>query len=97
MITILRPTAPPEPLKSSAPAFKLDRPIKGLKVGLRYESVWRSWTVIAKIWAEKLRRDGAEPVFVNVGVRTGEVGMKTKADLEAWTASVDCAVAGIGT
>jgi hypothetical protein len=96
-ITILRPTAPPEAPKSSAPSLALDRPLRGLKVGLRYESIWRSWTVIAQIWAENLRRDGAEPVLVNVGARAGEIGEKTRADLDAWVNSVDCAVSGIGT
>ena len=97
MITILRPTAPPEAPKRSASSFALDRPLRGLKVGLRYESLWRSWTFITQIWAENLRRDGAEPVLVNVGVRVGEIGKKTQADLDAWVNSVDCAVTGIGT
>ena len=96
MMRVRRPTPAPKPVQG-APAFRLDRPLKGLKVGLRYEPAWRSWTLIAQIWADWLRRDGAEPLMVAVGERTGADGEKTRQELEVWANSVDCAVSGIGT
>jgi hypothetical protein len=97
MITIRRPTAVAKP-GAGVTAHTLGRTlISGRKVGIRYETAWRSWMFIADRWAEYLRRDGAEPVMLKVGERTGEEGARTRADIDRWAASVDCAVTGIGT
>lgn len=92
----IRHPVPEMPSASGAPAFTLDRTIRGLRVGLRYDT-WRSWTLICQVWAELLRRDGAEPVLLYTGGRTGAEGEKTRADIAAWVKQVDCAVSGIGT
>jgi hypothetical protein len=96
MIRIRKPTAvfpPPE----AAPTFRVDRPLKGLKVGIRHDGQWMSWELIAQVWKQKLADDGAEPVMMLTGEHTGEHGKDTAAELEAWAKSVDCAVVGIGT
>lgn len=93
-LRIRKPTALPPELKG-APAFSLDRPIKGLKVGLRIDYMWPSWVLICKLWSERLRKDGAEPVVLRVGEHVGEAGMRTKAALEEWAGAVDCAVVGL--
>jgi hypothetical protein len=93
-IVIRRPIAP-EPEIAAAPSFTVDRPLKGLRVGLRDDAAWRSWSMIVGRWAEWLRRDGAEPVILISGQRTGREGEKTRADLDLWANSVDCAVVGL--
>jgi hypothetical protein len=80
-----------------APAYVLDRPLAGVRVGIRHDSAWRSWQYIARLWADWLRRDGAIPVVLQTGERTGPEGEKTRADLDAWHGEIDCAVSGLGT
>ena len=94
LIQIRRPTAVFHP-KESAPIFNLDRPIKGLRVGMRNDPFWRSWLQICDVWSDLLKRDGAEPVVLRIGEHVGEEGQHTKAQVEAWAKSVDCAVVGL--
>lgn len=77
-------------------AARLDRRIEGLRVGLRQDS-WRSWQHICSLWADWLRRDGAVPVMLFTGERTGDEGRKTRAELEDWSNRIDCAISGLGT
>ena len=90
------PTARP-PSETGAPAYLLDRPIAGLKVGLRHEGSWRSWILIVDEWSKFLRRDGATPVVVKTGERTSAEGERTRALVADWAASVDCGISGLGT
>lgn len=95
-LRIRRPTARP-PSDTGAPAFVLNRPIAGLKVGLRHEGSWRSWMLIVEEWQGFLRRDGATPVVVQTGERTAAEGERTRALVAEWAASVDCGISGLGT
>jgi hypothetical protein len=90
------PTAKPRAV-AGAPAYRLDRPIAGLRVGLRHEGSWRSWLLIVDEWEKLLRRDGAEPVVVQAGGRVGAEGERTRAEIERWAKSTDCGVSGLGT
>jgi hypothetical protein len=90
------PTARP-PADVGAPTFLLNRPIAGLKVGLRHEGSWRSWMLIVEVWQALLRRDGATPVVVQTGERTAAEGERTRALVSEWAASVDCGISGLGT
>lgn len=94
-IRIRRPNVTPPPV-SGAPAFSLDRPLKGVRVGFRDDLAWRSWSLVIKDWSERLKKEGAEPVVIVSGQRTGAEGEKTKADIDLWASSVDCAVTGLG-
>jgi hypothetical protein len=94
--SIRLPTAPPA-ADVSAATFLLDRPIKGLRVGLRHEGSWRSWMLIVDEWEQFLRRDGAEPVVLKAGGRVSEEGEQTRADVEAWAKDIDCGISGLGT
>jgi hypothetical protein len=96
LIKVRRPTAPPRDIVD-APAFTLDRPLSGVRVGLRHEGSWRSWMWIVEEWTEMLRADGAEPVVLEAGGRVGDEGVKTKADVAAWVADIDCGISGLGT
>ncbi|MEZ4282654.1 MAG: hypothetical protein R3F21_23910 [Myxococcota bacterium] len=95
-LRIRRPTARP-PSDTGAPAFVLNRPIAGLKVGMRHEGSWRSWMLIVEEWQGFLRRDGATPVVVQTGERTAAEGERTRALVAEWAASVDCGISGLGT
>ena len=91
------PTARPRDGDRDAPAYVLDRPITGLKVGLRHEGSWRSWMLIVDEWERFLRRDGAEPVQLKAGGRVGDEGVATARAVAGWAADVDCGVSGLGT
>jgi hypothetical protein len=95
-ILIRIPTAAPV-VPESAPTFRVDRPLKGLRVGLRTDPNWQSWLTIADDWSVRLRADGAEPVVLTVLDHSGEAGEQAKVALHAWADSIDCAVVGIGT
>jgi hypothetical protein len=81
----------------SAPTFRVDKLLKGLKVGLRTDRSWRSWTFIASQWAEALRKDGAEASVFPIAEHIGPEGERAIAELGAWADTLDCAVIGIGT
>lgn len=95
-ILVRRPTASFDEAPG-ATSHLLGRPVAGVRVGIRHDGTWRSWQYVARVWAELLRRDGAIPVLLQTGERTGPEGEKTRADLEAWHGQIDCAVSGLGT
>lgn len=93
-ISIRKPTAIFRP-RTAAPVFNVGRPISGLRVGIRYDQFWRSWLQVYDVWSEMLRADGAEPVGLRIGEHVGTEGQHTKALVEKWANSVDCAVVGL--
>ena len=95
-ITIRLPVATPREIVGE-PAYTVDRPLEGLRVGMRHEGSWRSWMLIVDVWEEYLRRDGAIPVILKTGERVGEEGVQTRARVEEWSLDVDAGVAGLGT
>lgn len=96
-ILIRRPTAPPA-ADLSAPTFTVDRPLAGLRAGIRTDRAWRSWQLIASLWGEALRRDGAADVL-NVETRSqmGEMGSDDRAHVGALADATDFAIVGLGT
>jgi len=95
-LRIRKPTAvfpPPE----AAPTYRADRPLKGLKVGIRHDGQWNSWELIAELWAKKLAADGAQPVKLLTGEHTGDGAKETYARMTDWANELDAAVIGIGT
>lgn len=94
MISIRRPTTVFD-YKSAAPTYDVNRPIKGLRVGIRTDQFWHSWLQITEEWCDMLRKDGAEPVIFRVGEHVGVEGDNTRKLLDEWADSVDCAVVGL--
>ena len=95
MIRIRRPTAAFRG-RESAPVFNLNRPVRGLRVGIRTDQLWVCWPRIAEIWSELLIEDGAHPVVLEVGDHSGgDEAQRTRNALDAWADSVDCAVVGL--
>jgi hypothetical protein len=95
-IFIRRPTAASAP-KQQAPTFSVNRPLVGLKVGLRTDHAWRSWQLIADIWAGYLERDEAWTLLAEVGSQTGSSGAGERKIVEDMATAVDCAIVGLGT
>jgi len=81
--------------QGAVPVFDLDKPIKGLRVGMRNDIMWRSWLTVCDVWSEMLKGDGAEPVILRVTEHVGEEGQLTKDLVDAWASSVDCAIVGL--
>jgi hypothetical protein len=93
---VRRPTAAPAG-DTAAPTFKLGRPLAGVTVGIRTDTAWRSWRLIAQQWDEWLRRDGAQTVLVETGGQVGAVGADDRKHIVELAATVDCAIVGLGT
>lgn len=94
---VIRVPVAEERQEVGSPAFTVDGPLGGLRVGLRHEGSWRSWMFIVSEWERFLRSDGASPVVLQTGERVGELGSSTAADVAAWTGAVDCGISGLGT
>jgi hypothetical protein len=96
-LLIRKPTAPPA-ADVAAPTFTVGRPLAGLRGGIRTDRAWRSWQLIAAIWGDFLRRDGAAEVL-NVETRSqmGEMGSDDRAHVGALADATDFAIVGLGT
>jgi hypothetical protein len=95
-VWIRRPTAAPAG-EMSAPTFRLERPLAGVTVGLRTDRAWRSWRLIASVWDEYLRRDGATTLCVETGAQVGHGAASDRKHIVELAESVDCAIVGLGT
>ncbi len=95
-VWVRRPTAKPAG-EVSAPAFRLDRPIAGLTIGIRADRAWRSWQLVSGIWDDYLRRDGAETIAVETGAQMGRPGSDDRKQIEELANVTDCAIVGLGT
>lgn len=95
-VMVRRPTAKPAG-ELSAASFVLERPITGLTIGIRADRAWRSWQLISEIWAEYLRRDGAETIAVETGAQMGRPGSDDRKQIEELANITDCAIVGLGT
>ena len=93
-ISIRSPMAVHRP-KESPPPVLLNKPIKGLRVGIRTDTYWQSWLHVSDEWSKMLKQEGANPVVLRVGVHIGEEGQHTHDIVDAWASSVDCAVVGL--
>jgi len=80
-----------------APVFALNRPVGGVRVGIRTDTAWRSWRLIAQVWDEYLRRDGATTTLVETGGMVGQTGANDRKHIEQLANSVECAIVGLGT
>src|SRR3954447_8258642 len=96
-IRIRRPTAPPVEAVA-APTFRLDRPVTGLRAGIRTDAAWRSWRFLAADWAERLRADGvADVATVETHAQVGDPGATDRSHIDDLAGAVDFAIVGLGT
>jgi hypothetical protein len=95
-VLVRRPTAAPAG-EVKAPTFELGRSISGVRVGIRTDGAWRSWRLIASVWDEYLRRDGATTTLVETGGMVGQTGANDRKHIEELANGVECAIVGLGT
>lgn len=95
-IWVRRPTAAPAG-DESAPTYLVERGLPGLVVGIRTDRAWRSWQLIASIWAEYLQRDGASVIEVETGAQIGQPGSDDRKEIDELAHAVDFAIVGLGT
>lgn len=95
-VTIRRPTAPP-PERTVAPAYTLDRPLAGRRIGLRTDGAWRSWVLIAGEWEKRLRDEGADVVCVETNAQVGDGGRSDRRNIDTWSEEIDGGLVGLGT
>lgn len=96
-ILIRKPTAPPAAI-ASAPTFTVGRALAGLRAGIRTDRAWRSWQLIAGIWEQCLRRDGAADVLkVETQSQMGDLGAADRRHIEELARASDFVLVGLGT
>ncbi len=71
-------------------------PLAGKTVGFRVDILWRSWDWVAEVWADELRKLGAEVKFWRPHGRSGEEGDQALRELDEFTSSIDVAIVGLG-
>ena len=54
----------------------------GVHVGIRTDGAWRSWRLIASVWDEYLRRDGATTTLVETGGMVGQTGANDRKHID---------------
>lgn len=70
--------------------------LKGKRIVIRIDMLWRSWDWVSEVWAEALRAEGAEVTFWRSCGRTGAEGEAADRDYGALLASSDMAIVGLG-
>lgn len=93
-VTILDPTAPP-PAVVDDPGPDAGT-LKGCRVGLRFDTAWRSYEWVLDEWQPRFEAAGATVDRWCAGNRVGDGAALTFAELDAFAERVDVAVVGLG-
>ncbi|MCU1426640.1 MAG: hypothetical protein JWL83_640 [Actinomycetia bacterium] len=91
---ILDPTAAP-PATDADPGPDAGD-LAGRRVGLRFDSAWRSWLWVLDEWEPRFIAAGAQIERWSAGNRIGEGGEQTFAALDTFATDVDLALIGLG-
>ena len=93
-IKILDPTAePPEVDPDPGPEAGA---LSGKKVGIRYDTAWRSFEWVLDEWRRELADSGAQVQLWCAGNRVGDEGERTFRELDEFAEDVDVAIVGLG-
>ncbi len=96
---VLSPVARPSVVETPT-AQSLDRPISGVRVGLKVDYSWSCYSVVIDEWETLLRADGATPVTLWIEKTRNDTTIRDPQELEAvteeWAKLVDCGVVGLG-
>ena len=93
-VTILDPTAPP-PAVVDDPGPDAGT-LNGCRVGLRFDTAWRSYEWVLDEWQPRFEAAGATVDRWCAGNRVGDGAALTFAELDAFAERVDVAVVGLG-
>ena len=55
--------------------------LEGLRIGIRHDGAWRSWTCVSEEWARRLSEAGAAVHFWRSGSRVGEEAARLEEEL----------------
>ncbi len=93
-VKVLDPTAaPPDVDPDPGPDAG---PLAGKRIGLRYDTAWRSYLWVLDEWRPRFEAAGATVDLWEAGNRVGDDGVQTFADLDAFADRVDLALVGLG-
>lgn len=93
-VKVLDPTAaPPDVDADPGPDAG---PLAGKRIGLRYDTAWRSYLWVLDEWRPRFEAAGAVVDLWEAGNRVGDDGRRTFADLDAFANRVDVALVGLG-
>ncbi|SCW60833.1 hypothetical protein SAMN02927924_01617 [Sphingobium faniae] len=70
--------------------------LRGKKIAIRIDMLWRSWDWVSEVWAEGLRAEGADVTFWRSCGRTGQEGMDADREYNALLGDSDMAIVGLG-
>ena len=93
-VRILDPTAAP-PSQDPDPGPDAGQ-LSGRRLGIRYDTAWRSFEWVIDEWEPRLRGAGVDVQRWIAGNRVGEEGDETFAQLADFAATVDVAIVGLG-
>lgn len=98
--SILSPVAPATAVQPDGETHALNRPISGVRFGLRVDFAWRSFKILVDEWSLLLEADGAHAHPLWVEHDRGETRQYNPGDLrndvDDWSRLVDCGLAGLG-
>ncbi len=93
-VTVLDPTAsPPEVDRDPGPDAGS---LMGKRVGLRYDTAWRSYLWVLDEWRPRFEAAGAIVDDWEAGNRVGDAGRRTRGELDDFAERVDLALVGLG-
>ena len=70
--------------------------LRGKRICVRIDMLWRSWDWVSEVWTEGLRAEGADVTFWRSCGRTGEEGVRADLEYGELLANSDIAVVGLG-
>jgi hypothetical protein len=93
-INVLDPTAAP-PEVDDDPGPDAGR-LRGARVGIRYDTAWRSFEWVLDEWRRELTDAGAHVNVWCAGNRVGDEGDRTFRELDEFAEGADIAIVGLG-
>jgi hypothetical protein len=71
--------------------------LTGKTVGFRLDHLWRAWDWVSEVWADELRKMGAQVlVWRSSQGRGGEEGKRLGRELKEFVSTIDIAIVGLG-
>ena len=70
--------------------------LRGKRIGIRIDMLWRSWDWVSDVWAEGFRAEGATVTFWRSCGRVGTEGEIATAEYAEMLANSDIAIVGLG-
>ena len=69
--------------------------LDGLRIGIRHDGAWRSWTCVSEEWASRLSEAGAAVHFWRSGSRVGEEAARLEEEQQHFYEASDLVIAGL--